>query len=96
MTPPQADRLKDARRKKGLTQKETALALNISLPTYRAWERAGGSEPNTISKLVELCNLLEVSIDWLLTGRIGLQITRQQLSAIENLIVAFSEDQENH
>ncbi|WP_036566422.1 helix-turn-helix domain-containing protein [Oceanospirillum beijerinckii] len=91
MTPPQAARLKDARRKKGLTQKEIARQLNVSTPTYRAWERPGGAEPNTISKLIELCELLEIPIDWLLTGKTGLQINKQQRAAIENLIVAFSE-----
>jgi transcriptional regulator with XRE-family HTH domain len=62
-----ADRLTYARKKKNYTQQRIADYLGITRPAYTAYER-GSRQPDydTLSKLSEL---LEVSIDYLLTGK---------------------------
>lgn len=57
-------RLKELRKKKGLTQKEAALQLSIPRTTYSGYER-GTSEPdfNTLNKLARF---YEVDSNWLL------------------------------
>lgn len=56
--------LKDARRKKGLNQKEVAAALGVSQPTVSDWE-AGRKMP-TRKHLLRLSELLSVGADELL------------------------------
>ncbi|WP_051228011.1 helix-turn-helix domain-containing protein [Oceanospirillum beijerinckii] len=85
----QASRLRLARVAAGFTQQTLAKRMNISLSTYRGWETPDGSEPNTLAKLIQLCQILDISIDWLLTGDKQYRITAQQKEAISNLVIAF-------
>ena len=57
------DRLKAARKEKGLTQTEVASKVGVSQSTYAFYENGMG-DPSTIV-LRRLATLLEVSIDWL-------------------------------
>lgn len=65
----QAVRLKQGRQQAKLTQKQAAKALNVALSTYKDWEKPGGSEPATISKIIEIANLYNLSLDWWLTDK---------------------------
>ena len=61
------ERLRLARKSKGITQEEAAKQLGISLRTYRRCE-TGEAEPG-IFTVVAIANLYETSIDYL-TGRV--------------------------
>lgn len=63
-----ADRLRQARRDKGIaTVKEAAEALKIAYPTYSAHEN--GSRNFQRDDAVRYAQFFGVSVDWLLTGR---------------------------
>ncbi|MDU3459939.1 helix-turn-helix domain-containing protein [Streptococcus oralis] len=56
-------RLKELRLKRGLTQQQIADLVHINRVTYTNWEK-GKREPSFVN-LVNLADLLEVSLDWL-------------------------------
>ncbi|MCI1072163.1 helix-turn-helix domain-containing protein [Lactococcus lactis] len=58
-----AERLKELRKEKGLTQQKVADILNISQPNYRRWE-SGESRPS-VETLVMLADYFDVSTDYL-------------------------------
>ncbi|WP_304067847.1 helix-turn-helix domain-containing protein [Megamonas hypermegale] len=58
-----AERLRELREKKGLSQSEVAKFLGISRPAYVKYE-TGNSRP--VRKLKELCVLFNVSSDYIL------------------------------
>ena len=58
------DRLKDIREDKDLTQKEIAKILNITQPTYSAFEN--GTKIIPLKHLNTLCNYYDVSLDYIL------------------------------
>jgi len=89
MSPPQAQRLREGRRKMGFTQAMVAKKLSISVATYRGWEAENGTEPNTTARLIELCELLNMSIDWLLCGKKSHWVTAEQWKSIRHLIRSF-------
>ncbi|MGY3779298.1 helix-turn-helix domain-containing protein [Isobaculum melis] len=59
-----ADKLKELRNKKNLTQKELAQLLNVSQQTIGSWE-VGRAEPNN-ETLILLSEIFNVSTDYLL------------------------------
>jgi phage repressor protein C with HTH and peptisase S24 domain len=58
-----ADRIREARKKKGLVQKDVAAHFQISTAAVGQWE-TGVTVPEG-ARLPELAKLLEVSLDWL-------------------------------
>lgn len=56
-------RLKELRLKRGLTQQEIADLVHVNRVTYTNWEK-GKREPCFVN-LVNLADLLGVSLDWL-------------------------------
>lgn len=71
--------LKKAREARGLSQKEAALSLKVSVPTVSEWE--SGKKNPTISNLLQLANLYGVSTDYLL-GEASVSIRQEGTSAI--------------
>ena len=63
------DRLRRARLQEKMTQDETAEQLNISLRYYQMLER--GENTGSVDLLIQLCALLNCSLDYLLRGKIG-------------------------
>lgn len=59
-----ADRLKELRKLKGLSQNYLATYMNVSQVTISNWER-GTKEPS-FTALIDLANLFGVSCDYLL------------------------------
>ena len=58
MTELTAKRIRDAREAKGLTQIEAAIAIGVSVASYRLWEQGGGSpKPENKSKLIKVLGL---------------------------------------
>ena len=62
-----SERMVRARKKTGMTQSEVAERLNVSFQAISLWER-GESTPE-ISKLADISELYQISLDWLLTGK---------------------------
>ncbi|AZP03974.1 helix-turn-helix domain-containing protein [Jeotgalibaca ciconiae] len=60
------ERIKEARKEKGMTQQELAQQLNISRSAISNWE-IGRNYPD-IQMIVSISNLLDVSLDQLLKG----------------------------
>lgn len=58
------DRLKELRKEKGVSQKEVATALGITLSAYSNYEQ-GIREPN-IEIIIAICRYYDVSSDYLL------------------------------
>lgn len=82
-----AERIKNSRRNKGLTQEELALKLNLHRSSVSAWEQ-GVNEPS-VSNLEQLAILLDTAFEYLATGRGS--------SSIEDYLlkIASSKDKDN-
>ena len=61
-----SDRLKECRKKAGVSQEDAAKCLEIAYSTYRRYEQ-GGTEPS-ISEATRMADFFGVSLDYL-TGR---------------------------
>ena len=61
-------RLAEARKNCGMTQAEAAEKLYITAASISSWER-GNSIPDT-EKIPEIAELYDVSLEWLLTGKL--------------------------
>jgi len=73
------DRLKDIREDKDLTQKDIAKILNITQPTYSAFEN--GTKIIPLKHLNTLCNFYDISMDYI----IGLSDNRTINNKIKEL-----------
>jgi transcriptional regulator with XRE-family HTH domain len=62
-----SDRLKEARQKKGLKQKDMAEKLGISRAGYSRLEN--GYVELTTKNLLRIAEILDISMDWLLFGK---------------------------
>jgi transcriptional regulator with XRE-family HTH domain len=62
-----AERLKELRKEKGLTQDEVAKKIDIARTTYSGYER-GASEPD-FEILNKLSDFYSVDLNWLLEGK---------------------------
>ncbi|MEI7841749.1 MAG: helix-turn-helix transcriptional regulator [Gallionellaceae bacterium] len=61
------NRIKKARSEKGWSQADLSRRMFVSQPSVAAWE-SGRKAPHT-KNLARLAMLLEVSVEWLTTGR---------------------------
>lgn len=68
-----SDRIRLARRLKGWSQSKLAEKLGVTTSTVGHWERPLGHAPAT-SKLGELATLLDIRVEWLMTGRGSMQV----------------------
>lgn len=59
-------RLKEVRIKNGFTQQSAADALNLSLRSYQRYEANNGKCDPPLATLVQIANLFNTSIDYLL------------------------------
>ncbi len=76
------EKLKEARIKAGLSQKELANILDMNLRTYGSYER--GERDLSTAILLKICKALGVSSDYLL-GRSSLQINMEDSKKVFNL-----------
>ena len=63
-----SERLANARKENGFTQSDVAEKLKVSFQAVSLWER--GETTPEIDKLVDIASLYQVSLDWLLTGKV--------------------------
>ena len=68
-------RFKESREKAGLTQKEAALSLDVSVQAVSYWET--GSRMPSVEKILQMCDLYNVTADYLL-GRTPMEVTAIQ------------------
>lgn len=67
-----ADRIRQARRARNLTQADLSDAMGVSRPSVSQWEaRTNPSIPET-HRIQKMADVLGVSADWLLTGKGGM------------------------
>lgn len=52
----------------GLTQEEAAARLNKSAHTYAKWEQ-GKTVPASLADIIKICDLFNISMDWLVRGK---------------------------
>lgn len=83
-----SERLKNLRKKVGLTQVDVAGKLGISQQAYASWER--GLKKPTQENLVKIAQVLNVSVDYLV-GNSEEEITNKELEDIEILFRKNSE-----
>ena len=62
-----ANRLKELRRLSNLTQRQTSLKLGVTERSYQRFE-SGENKPS-LSNLIELANIFNVSLDFLVGSR---------------------------
>ena len=65
-------RFKEAREKAGLSQKQAASMLDVSIQAVSYWEN--GSRSPSIDKILQMCDMYNVSADFLL-GRNPVKVT---------------------
>ncbi len=82
----------EVRKEKGMTQKELAERLNISDKTVSKWETGKGMPDNSI--LLELCHVLDISVNELLSGE-RLSKDSYEGKAEENMMNLVKENQNN-
>lgn len=70
-----AERLSNIRKEKGMTQSEVAEKIGVSFQAVSLWER--GETTPEIDKLVEIATLYQVSLDWLMTGKIEVKVVSE-------------------
>lgn len=78
--------IKKCRKNKGLTQNELAEKLNISFQAVSKWEN-GETLPDT-GILLELCDILEITVDTLLNGGVIINRTRKVIS-VKKIVDGF-------
>jgi len=69
--------------RKGMTQKEFANKIGVPLNTYTAWLR--GERLPSFEAITNICTVLDVKADWLLTGKEGTMIPNT--SEIRDMII---------
>lgn len=67
-------KLKEARERAGLTQKEVAISLNVSVQSISNWE-VGNREPS-IETIGKICDVCHVSADELI-GRVPFEVKKE-------------------
>lgn len=86
-----ADRLREARNAKGLSQRDVARSLYVSPQAVGKWERNEATPgPDAIAKLAEL---LCVSTDWLLDTKSPAEDLSEAKRALIDLIDSLSDEQ---
>jgi len=83
-----AERMAKARKDKGYTQSDVAEKLNVSFQAVSLWER--GETTPEIDKLTDIVALYQVSLDWLLIGKIEERVSLDFQDSLSDRL--FNED----
>lgn len=78
------ERLKYARKAKGLTQTELAMLLGITQKSYQRME--SGVHDLKMSTIYQLCKVLDISSDWLLGLKNNVQYPVDQIIPISDIM----------
>lgn len=85
------DRLRAARIRQGLTQKEVAEKVSVSVYTYRKWE--GSAEPQSLDVAAKLCDALSMDLQFYITGQTCEGFKKDELEII-TLFRAMSQEKQ--
>lgn len=85
-------RIRQERIKRNFTQEQLAEKLNVSTTYIGYIER--GERTLTLAKLIDLANLLDVSVDFLLTDSVSLSPSSKEKLWLKLLSSASEEEQE--
>lgn len=88
-----ADRIREARRHAKLTQTQAARLVHVHRGTFGHWERGKGHVPSS-ANLAQLAKLLEVSYEWLATGRGSMHGLDDQVPTALLDVFAQNDDEE--
>lgn len=80
------------RKNKGLTQAQLAEKLNITDRAISKWETGNGMPDSSI--MLDLCNILEISVNELLSGEV-IKMENYDLKAEENLLELKKQKEES-
>ena len=83
-----AERIRRARRIAGTSQQGLANALGVTRSAVSNWESANAARPAT-ARLAMLANVLDVSFEWIATGRGEMRLSRPAHDSfiVEDLLV---------
>ena len=84
------EKIEKIRKEKNLSQKELAKIVNASQKTISNIEN-GTNEPK-IGVIIEMCNKLNISADWLLLGKENTKISKEE----ENLLNIYRKMNNNN
>lgn len=78
------NRAYEARKNKNLKQHEVGAALGIHQATYSKFENGQYDMP--LSQVIKLCNILDVSVSWLIGEDIIADLTDNERQIVEHFI----------
>ena len=84
------ERIKKLRKEKGLTQSQLADKLGVTDKAVSKWE-VGEANPD-ISLLVNLANIFDVSVDYLLTGKVEESISLEDMDEHKRALYLIKKD----
>lgn len=84
------DRIKEKRKEKGLTQLDLATRLNITDRAVSKWEQNEGNPD--FSLLANLAEILDVSLDYLITGKVENSIFLEDMDKEKRLHYLVKKD----
>lgn len=87
-------RIQRARRQCGLTPSALARALGVAPSAVAQWERDGGTQPS-LQHVIALAELADVSLDWLILGRINSLGSEREETAVDPSYIARDELEEH-
>ena len=89
-----SERIKELRKKAGLTQSELADKLGLSDKAISKWE-VGETNPD-ITMLPNLASLFGVTIDYLLTGKVEETVSLDDMDAEKRLSLLIKKDDDTN
>lgn len=85
------DRLRSARERSGLTIAELARRAGVPVSTVQGWERR--SSGLAVGQVERVCEVLGVSLDWLITGKDAEKLTLRERRVVMFLRELSAENQ---
>lgn len=76
-----ADRIRQARRLKALSQTQLAEQIGVQRSAVAQWERVGGTHPS-VEHLAQIAVITQVLFEWLATGRGPMTSSATQVEAV--------------
>jgi len=87
-----SDRIRLARRRRGLSQAALAARVGVTGSAVGHWERRSGSDPS-LKSIRAISIVLEVPLEWLSTGRGQMQIESAGAPEVDSIYIESEEKQ---
>ena len=86
------ERMFEIMKQKNIKNKELAECLGVNQTVISAWKKRGNSPP--AENIVQICKLLNISYEYLLTGKEKEALTKQETELINNFRLLEPEEKE--